>query len=177
MKTCAKCCRSNISFHKNPGTRDGLDSTCKSCKAAYNKIRYQNNPEQNKANAKAWQKANPEKVRALKLKRYNITPDEYDAMVLSQEGRCANPRCRRLPDTEAEHVRSRILHVDHDHVTGKVRGLLCGSCNRAIGLMKDSSACLLGAAEYLDSHRALSPITAQVQRLFQETIFNYEGQH
>ena len=45
---------------------------------------------------------------------------------------------------------SRPLHVDHSHVTGKIRGLLCGSCNRAIGLLQESTKILVEAVEYLN---------------------------
>lgn len=42
------------------------------------------------------------------------------------------------------------LSVDHDHQTGKIRGLLCNNCNRAIGLLKDSSDILYKAAKYIE---------------------------
>ncbi len=60
-------------------------------------------------------------------------------LFLNQNGGCAicgQPQERRL-------------HVDHDHKTGRIRGLLCGSCNRAIGLLKESVASLASAIGYL----------------------------
>ncbi len=53
--------------------------------------------------------------------------DDYDKLFERQQGRCAV--CRK---------EFAVLHVDHDHVTGKVRGLLCGNHNRALGLLQDS---------------------------------------
>lgn len=47
----------------------------------------------------------------------------------------------------------KILHIDHDHTTGEFRGLLCGNCNVGIGMLKDSSAVLANAIEYLNKSR------------------------
>jgi hypothetical protein len=56
--------------------------------------------------------------------RYRITPEEYAARLKSQDGVCAI--CSRPP-------KERPLHVDHDHTTGEVRGLLCWLCNTIVG--------------------------------------------
>lgn len=74
--------------------------------------------------------ANPQRERARSLKRlYDITLEDYTMMLAAQNGRCAI--CLRTPDQEHH----RVLHVDHDHQTGKVRGLLCSRCNTGIGLL------------------------------------------
>lgn len=77
--------------------------------------------------------------------RYGITPEAYDGFMLLQDGVCAvckdpNARSQAGGDT---------LDVDHDHKTGEVRGLLCGWCNRALGLLKDDPERLQRAIEYL----------------------------
>lgn len=59
--------------------------------------------------------------------RYDMTPDEYRTLLKSQGGGCA--MCGRTPDKQ-----KRSLHVDHDHKTGKVRGILCSRCNRIMAL-------------------------------------------
>lgn len=75
-----------------------------------------------------------------RLKRtYGITFEQYKEILLHQSGVCAI--CAR--------PQSAKLHVDHCHITGKVRGLLCGSCNRALGLMKDNIDFLSKAITYL----------------------------
>lgn len=96
------------------------------------------------ARAKEWRKKNPDKVaasaRRVALKRfYGITQNEYDSMFTNQKGKCM------ICDTTSK----RTLAVDHDHATGKVRGLLCHHCNKGIGQFFDNPELLLNAIEYL----------------------------
>jgi hypothetical protein len=72
-------------------------------------------------------------------KRYGIDEEQYKNMVLSQNNICAI----------CNNTSNKTLHVDHDHVTGKVRGLLCYSCNTGIGLLKEDINTLTRAIEYL----------------------------
>jgi len=84
---------------------------------------------------------------ATRLKKYAMTPADFDAMLAAQGGGCAicgSP----LP---GGHYKS--LLVDHSHSTGKVRGLLCDSCNMGLGCFKDERSLLRLAADYLDSHQ------------------------
>lgn len=71
--------------------------------------------------------------------RYKLLKHEYDDLVLKQEGKCAV--CN--DDFEDNDC------VDHDHNTGKVRGLLCPSCNKGLGFFKDSALRLIRAINYL----------------------------
>ena len=93
-----------------------------------------------------WAKANPTKVaahsRKTKLKdKYGLSPSEYDAMLTSQGGGCAI--------CGGQSKRDRPLDIDHCHETGKVRGLLCDMCNKAIGMFYDSPKLLFNALAYL----------------------------
>ena len=72
------------------------------------------------------------------LREYGLTPQAYQALVDSQGGRCA--LCKERP---AE-------HVDHDHVMGAVRGVLCFPCNAALGQLKDRVDLLRNAIDYLE---------------------------
>ena len=65
------------------------------------------------------------------LARYGITPDDYDKMLAKQKGKCA--AC----GSEDPKSRWGVFHVDHDHETGDVRGLLCSPCNCALGFLQD----------------------------------------
>lgn len=84
-----------------------------------------------------------DRERRFNLKRYGITPEEYEAMIARQDGKCAicaksNP-CGR----------GKRFHVDHDHSTGRVRGLLCHGCNTGLGAFSDSAEQLRAALRYL----------------------------
>jgi hypothetical protein len=73
---------------------------------------------------------------------YGITLADYEAMMTAQEDRCAI--CGETPP-------GRTLHVDHDHETKKVRGLLCYGCNSGIGHFRDRPDLLRGAIDYLSA--------------------------
>lgn len=83
--------------------------------------------------------ANRERKKLLK-KRYNITPEEYDALFEEQNGKCLI--C-------GEYDTKRKLNVDHSHKTGVIRGLLCTTCNRGIGFFKDDVEKMSKAILYL----------------------------
>jgi len=77
---------------------------------------------------------------------YGITFDEYGVMFTEQGGLCAI--CRK-PETATNQYGVKRLAVDHDHHTGRVRGLLCSRCNRAIGLLDEDTGRMLQAVTYL----------------------------
>lgn len=75
--------------------------------------------------------------------KYGITEEDYERMLTEQEGKCGI--CFRTEPTG----RWKRLAVDHDHQTGKIRGLLCDKCNRGMGLLEDSIELLENAVKYL----------------------------
>jgi len=83
------------------------------------------------------------------LKQYGLTPIEFAAMEKRQSNRCNI--CGETPNGDGR------LSIDHDHLTGIVRGLLCAKCNAGIGLFRDDKALLYAAISYLDFHKALQP--------------------
>lgn len=151
-------------FHRNPSSRDGHKGDCKPCaiemartnyyanreaRLAQKKAAYAADPAKHAESNRRWRERNPDKVRALDIKRYRITPDEYDALLASQAGVCAV--CGGLPGG-----RRKNLDVDHDHDTGQVRGLLCNRCNLVLGKVQDDSELLNLLAEYVRSAARLS---------------------
>ena len=86
-------------------------------------------------------------------RKYGLSPGEYDQMLEEQQWACAI--CRRPHKKRPSRKWGRAqLAVDHDHRTGKVRGLLCNPCNTALGFLNDSVAVLRLAAEYLEKAAA-----------------------
>ena len=82
----------------------------------------------------------PQRRNNLKYK-YGITPEIYEKLLEEQGGVCATQGC--------DGVGNPWLHVDHDHATNLVRGLLCHSCNMALGNARDSVEILQGLIDYL----------------------------
>jgi hypothetical protein len=102
---------------------------------------------------KKWKKNNPEKAhlsqRERNLKhRFGVDLDWYQTQLKKQNYCCAI--CKVKENNVIKGNRADIsFAVDHCHKTGKIRGLLCNQCNRALGLFKDSSELITKAIEYL----------------------------
>lgn len=169
MKKCPKCQTSTDNFNKNKAQADGLDVYCRPCKRQAAKESRLRNLDKHKARARSYYQKHREQlllkckseetkqrrrdyyqrnkqefkdnVRWAQLKRlYGISKEEYANLLSLQNGRCAI--CHKFSDLQ--------LHVDHCHTTGKIRGLLCVCCNRAIGFFKDSTESLQNAIDYLN---------------------------
>lgn len=98
-----------------------------------------------RASALRWKAKHPGHWREGQLRRkYGIGWAEYCALLARQRGLCA------ICGSDKPGGRG-LMHVDHDHATGRVRGLLCNACNRAIGQMADDPVRLRAAADYLES--------------------------
>jgi hypothetical protein len=158
MKRCKKCGASKLldEFYRAVGMADGYRSECKECHRDARKRWYQANREQSIASVKQWQQVNAEHMRTYRreyrkrrqaedreahLRRtFGITSADYEALLARQNGGCAI--CGRPPKKAA-------LHVDHDHETGVIRGLLCVGCNNALGQFHDDFELLQRAADYV----------------------------
>jgi hypothetical protein len=84
----------------------------------------------------------------LRLEKYGMTAAQYEAMFISQGGKCAVCGSDGSNHFSKYGVPSPLL-IDHDHKTGKVRGLLCSNCNSALGQAHDNPELLEMLAEYL----------------------------
>lgn len=153
------------------GMRDGHRNDRKACNLAGQAQRNRANPEANRRRAREWQLAHPERVaektaeyrasgrkaiadRKSHLKRrFGLTVEEYDTMLQNQGGVCR--LCGAPPQPPYS------LHVDHDHATGRVRGILCFRCNNALGDFADDPDRLRAAARYVE---VASPRDAGIER-------------
>lgn len=87
--------------------------------------------------------------KSLRPKKYGLTPDEYSDLLKSHDGVCAI--CGKQETAKAYKTDNiRQLSIDHDHTTGKVRGLLCSKCNLMVSHADDSPSILRKAADYLE---------------------------
>jgi hypothetical protein len=165
MKTCTKCglVKPLTEFYRATGTRDGLRGDCKACFQARAKARYplvreeriaaaqrcrDENPDRYRANQRRMRSTpeGKERQRAGHLKRkYGITIEQYDELLAAQGGRCAI--CRREPRPDIS------LHLDHDHESGQLRGILCFRCNNSLGDLDDDPTLLQAALQYLESYQ------------------------
>lgn len=126
-------------FHKSGISKNGRNSNCKICH--HKKVI-------------EWRKNNRQKThvysRTAGLKsRYGITDNDFNNMVKKQDNKCLI--CNEVPRRDKA-FQTWNLHVDHCHNTGKVRGLLCHLCNRALGLFRERIDLVEKALLYLKSH-------------------------
>lgn len=161
MKICNHC---NIEkelseFHFDKKAKDGLRSTCKLCRnqeqshlrmIKYNndliyrkKVNDYNKIQQNKRN-----KNNPLYSINIRLKSlYGIDLNQYNKLLRNQNGLCAI--CHQTEIQKDIKGKIKRLHVDHCHITGKVRGLLCSECNTGLGKFRENITYLTTAINYL----------------------------
>lgn len=170
MKTCTTCGVSKplSEFHRLSKSADGHSFSCKQCMNARQRAYRKSaafNSEEAKAKRSDYYYANKDHIRKLDAERHAAAPhvrrnqvlrkkfgigvDEYDVMLNAQGGVCAICKLpERAINTSTGAVAS--MPVDHDHRTGKIRGLLCSHCNRAVGLFQDNPQILKSAINYLE---------------------------
>jgi hypothetical protein len=101
--------------------------------------------------AKGFRAEHPGYSRSSLLRNsYQMTTDDFDALLAAQGGTCAI--CQTVPDR---------WHVDHDHSTGAVRGILCHLCNQGIGQLRDDPAIVARALDYLRAHARAEALVVQ----------------
>jgi DNA-directed RNA polymerase subunit RPC12/RpoP len=150
-------------FHKHNSTKDRLSQQCKFCRSELAREYFkkpgvkERQRECRKALIKsspekyiAKRRANREKALEYKLMRdWGLSIEDYNSILKSQNGVCAI--CGK-PETWKQKGEIKRLVVDHDHTTGKVRGLLCHRCNLGVGTFNDNVAFLKNVIEYLEAN-------------------------
>lgn len=144
IKRCTKCGieKRLEAYCRQKGGKFGRHPRCRECRSEQEQIRYRANrdtilAQQRKSPArKQWRQG------YRRQRKYGLTAQEFDAMVNAQGGLCA------LGHAPADGA----LVVDHDHATGKVRRLLCRSCNAALGMFEENLDRLRAAITYLEEH-------------------------
>ncbi|MCU1378639.1 MAG: hypothetical protein JWN29_1622 [Acidimicrobiales bacterium] len=149
-------------FYRMAEMKDGHRNDCKACNLAAKAARYKADPAPAIARAKRWQEENRDRhlanqrgrrerpdVKARNRdghlrRKFGITQERYAELLAAQGGGCAV--CRKKPKP------GRSLHVDHDHATGAVRGLLCFSDNAALGHLAEDEVRIDALLGYLLDH-------------------------
>ncbi len=167
MKKCTKCKRTKpiLEFYRNSRLRDGLQNQCITCtkkrvkaRAEANKLRTEveipptkryprckliKDQSEFSRNKTVTDGLAAHCVSCQRSKKYEMDI-EYKVLLDMQDGTCAI--CNKPCELQT------YLSVDHDHATGKVRGLLCKRCNLGIGYFLDDPELLTSAIEYLNNH-------------------------
>jgi hypothetical protein len=168
-KRCSKCGEEKPleCFGPRKKTKDGKNWHCKKCHAAQSRDwksknrdhcrakrlnTYALNIEHRRAYSRKWSREHPEAQRRIWRKtRHGITIEQYNQMVVGQNGLCAI--CLQSETaTDNWSGRPRTLSIDHDHSSNQIRGLLCTKCNRSLGLMRDDPCVLEALLAYLSKH-------------------------
>lgn len=152
MKKCSRCGQEKPTsdYHKDSSSKSGLYAYCKECARAKTRAWKAANPKRDKESQKRSREKNPRVYRNKQLLwTFGITLEQYEQMLADQGGVCAV--CGKVEDEiHPQSKKVRNLNVDHCHQTGRVRGLLCNSCNRGIGLLNDDPTVLRQALAYLE---------------------------
>ena len=118
----------------------------------HNKKYYQENKDDIGLRQKEYYEKHTENYRNNLLKnRFSITIDEYEKILKRQNGLCAICLQKETRLTRGSKNFKRLC-VDHDHIAGKIRGLLCHDCNLAVGNFKDNPDICIRASQYLIQH-------------------------
>lgn len=164
-KICVKCGEPKLETKEffRPNPINGLRNDCRECEKKAQKARYdkdpekvcaasrkwcRDNPEKHAATKRNWSRRNPDKVAAQQRKKnYGISEIEFHKLFTDQNGKCAI--CGFQFPGMFTGDRTQSPHLDHCHISGKIRGLLCSACNTVLGRSKDSVDILLNAVQYL----------------------------
>lgn len=144
-KSCPKCGEEKFlsAFAKDKSKKLGVSSYCKDCSTKSRLIRYRQSPEIEKQKQKEYYSKNKHVFKGYSLKAlYGLNQTQFNAMRSSQNYSC------KICKTHENNL-NRGLFVDHCHETGKIRGLLCQSCNTMLGNAKDSILVLQAGIDYL----------------------------
>lgn len=135
VKWCKTCgaIKSVEEFDKQPENKDGRCGSCKLCRKPMRQRH-----EANRKRPIGW-------LRKRHLKAtYGISVETFNAMLLAQDGRCA------ICATKEPGGRYNVFHIDHDHTTNTIRGLLCHNCNVALAKVGDNLAGVMRFVNYLN---------------------------
>lgn len=144
MKRCTVCKEEKeySCYHKSKQTKDGYGYRCIDC---------------DKLARQDYRDANEERFRQVSRKKqlkhkYGLSQEDYQSMLEDQSFGCAICETKNPNGATSNSDFMKHFAVDHCHDSGRVRGLLCSACNRALGFLQDSPKILSRALDYLLTH-------------------------
>lgn len=143
-KACSRCKKvlPASEFYPHRRMKSGLQSHCRTCARQWHLDR----PEYVQAKNASYKAANPDySLNWARRQKFGLTPEQVEVMRVQQNGTCAGCQCALARANEC---------IDHCHVTGKVRGLLCKACNIGLGMFKDQASTLRRMADYVERAEA-----------------------
>lgn len=140
LPTCRQCKTSKplTDFYADTYSPKFLRQPCKECHRANRRKSYADGPGSEQA------------LGYLLKKKYGLSLEQYNQMLTAQGNRCAV--CRQPETVKSSYGKPQRLSVDHDHATGKVRGLLCLRCNKLAGIVENNYNVIPLAKEYIRRH-------------------------
>lgn len=172
MKQCLKCGTlkelDEFYIRRYPNGKEARQHRCKQCQKVWTQPA-----------TKAWRVAKPEDSRKsnkktkLKLK-YGLTPEAVHNLLEEQKGKCRICEC---PIWFGAPEKANVPHIDHCHMTGNVRGLLCLTCNTGIGMFGDSPELLSKAIKYLLDHNHRERLSELAPEMGDAIVRSYENEN
>ena len=153
-KTCSKCGETKplAGFNKRKQANDGYEWQCKECTRRIQAEWRETHRLESRKYSKAWQEKNPLKVKLQSLRYYAKKRNHVACLVTDQQLEDAYTGCCAIcgvPSVECKHS----FHVEHNHITGELRGWLCAGCNKGLGMFQDNPVILRAAAQYIEDHQ------------------------
>jgi hypothetical protein len=146
MKQCTKC-----ASLKDKSEFYAKESRCKPCVNDIRREKYSKNPKEIIDRVARYRANNPEKIRDTKLKQaYGVGTEYFNAKLKEQGGVCAGCGQNRKVKWRNKEVE---MSLDHDHLTGTPRGVLCIKCNRGLGLLEENSNTFQNLINYVAKYK------------------------
>lgn len=144
MKLCGSCKlpKPQADFKKDNKIKCGYSTLCKACDNANHRDR------RKRRSVQQLKRDRRRGIEYNRVRNYGLSPNSYAALLIKQDNVCAICGC---PETRIIKGTISTLSVDHNHVDGRIRGLLCDVCNKVLGLLKDNPDLFRKAATYLES--------------------------
>lgn len=148
MKQCSRCRETKpfAEFHRRTKSTDGFNFHCRACEKTHKRKRYLADSSKEIAKSQRYYRNNRTSVQHReRLRRYGLTQEQFETMMVQQ-----NRSCDICLEPFSKFKKAPF--VDHNHLTGTIRGLLCQNCNSLIGFSREDAHVFIAAMHYLENY-------------------------